>query len=116
MYRTWYPNKGDTSFHSGRVHLSPLICNVNQGMHCKTTYLLQFKLVKNLARYPNEANTSCHSFSMHVIPLMITLCMTMCSRICQFLKWSNYVFLLTHYPNIIDKSCRNVRVHMRQCI
>jgi len=65
-----------------------------------------------MARYPNKVDTSCHSFNMHVIPLMITLCMAMCSRICQLFKWSNYVSLLTHYPNIIDKSCHNVRVHV----
>jgi len=73
VYRIRYSNKGNTSFHSDRVHLSPLICIVNQGMHRKTTYLWQFKLVKNLAWYPNKDDTSCHSFSMHAMPLMITL-------------------------------------------
>jgi len=89
---------------------------MNQGMHCKTTYLSQYKLVKILAHYPNKVDTSCHSFSMHVIPLMITLCMAMCWSICQLFKWSNYVSLLAHYPNIIDKSCRNGKVHVRPCI
>jgi len=32
VYRTRYPNKGDTSFHNGKVHLSPLLYTMNQGM------------------------------------------------------------------------------------